>query len=206
VPPARAGEGGRRDGGAGRGAARRGGPGEGGRGGGGEREERESVRAATLGHRFTRLPPFYDPTKCRSLVRSLARSLARWLSIRAQSRTCTNEHDKCARAHDNTCEMHTRQRRIRAPARATLAHKHVVLSFLAASPLFGALHCRRWLLLTNRGFRSRPTFASFFFLSDARKKSGSDLPRATVIEITDRCHERAFELFIGTVLLRADLL
>ena len=32
------------------------------RGGG---EARESVRAGTLGHRFTRLPLFYDPAKCR---------------------------------------------------------------------------------------------------------------------------------------------
>lgn len=31
---------------------------------------RESVRAGTLGHRFTRLLLFYDPTKCRSYVRS----------------------------------------------------------------------------------------------------------------------------------------
>lgn len=28
-------------------------------------EARESVRAGTLGHRFTRLPLFYDPAKCR---------------------------------------------------------------------------------------------------------------------------------------------
>lgn len=33
--------------------------------GGGGGEARESVRAGTLGHRFTRLPLFYDPAKCR---------------------------------------------------------------------------------------------------------------------------------------------
>jgi len=70
-------------------------------------------------------------------------------------------------------------------------------------------------MLTNRGFRRKSDegcvlslFPLFIGSEEADRPSARARARASVIEITDRCHtvERAFELFIGTVLLRADLL
>jgi len=66
----------------------------------GEGEGRESVRTAALEHRFTRLPLFYDPAKCRSFAEHTA-TRASYMHVHlvytrthTRAQTYREEHDR----------------------------------------------------------------------------------------------------------------
>jgi len=173
---------------------------EGRRAGGSERSENLSE----LPHSGT------DLQGCRRFT--TPQSAARSLAEHPRAVTYTRTHAS-ARAR---ATIRVKCTRVSVALARTLINTSFCRSFLAATPLFGTLQCRCWALLmdsnesrvSESAENSRASRALSFFLLFVGGRRAHPTCRARLIEITDRCHtvERAFELFIATVLLRADLL